>query len=113
MSLNKFVIQTLSPTNVPVAFQTYSGSASTYIRFFEYDQGAGIEADDDEQQAVHYIQVDIFSPGNYTQLIKDTKSLMKQAGFKKTSGETELYENDTKLFHKVLRFYFVTNNEEE
>ncbi|WP_156290786.1 hypothetical protein [Oceanobacillus salinisoli] len=112
MNLNSLIINTLNPTGVPVAYQNYTGSESTYIRFFEFDQGAGVEADDEEQNSVHYIQVDIFSSGNYLSLVKQVKDLMKQADFKK-NHETELFEDDTKLYHKVLRFYFISKNEEE
>lgn len=113
MSLNSLILTTLANVGAPVAFLNYTGTASTYIRFFEYDNGAGVEADDEEQHVVHWIQIDIFSPGNYMSIVKFIKESMKQAGFKKTHGETELYEEDTKLFHKVLRFYYVSKTKEE
>jgi hypothetical protein len=39
------------------------------------------------------------------------KQLMKEAGFRRTT-ETDLYEPDTKIYHKVLRFSYVEEREE-
>lgn len=111
MSLNSLILSTLGNLNVPVNPLNYSGSAQTYITFFEYDQRAGVEADDGEGATVYYIHLDIYSPGNYLSLVEQVKGSMKRAGFKK-NAETEMYENDTKLFHKVLRFYFISETEE-
>lgn len=111
MSLNQLILNTLADIGAPVAFQNYTGNESTYIRFFEYDQGAELEADDEEIYTGHYVHLDIFSPGNYLPLVKVVKRKMKQAGFVK-NAETEMYEEETKLFHKVLRFYFISETEE-
>ncbi|KMJ54993.1 hypothetical protein AB685_29580 [Bacillus sp. LL01] len=111
MNINSLILSTLGDVGVPVSFLNYTGSDQTYITFFEYDQGALLEADDEEVSTVYYIQVDVYSPGNYLNLVNQVKQKMKQAGFKK-NAETEMYENDTKLFHKVLRFYFISETEE-
>lgn len=111
MSLNQLIIETLKDVGAPSDYLNYSGTERTYITFFEYDQGAGLEADDEEQSAIHYIQIDIYSPGNFLSVVKNVKRKMKQARFKK-NFETEMYENDTKLYHKVLRFYFISETEE-
>jgi hypothetical protein len=107
MSLNKLIIDTLKPVGVPVAFQTYSGTATTYITFFEYNQFSALNADDEERQTAHFIQVDIWSKGDYTSIVDQVKQRMKEAGFIRTT-ETELYEPETKIYHKVLRFSYVS-----
>jgi hypothetical protein len=38
MSINSMILTTLKAVGVPVSFQTYKGSAPTYITFFEYNQ---------------------------------------------------------------------------
>jgi len=111
MSLSGLILSTLSNVGAPVAYHNYTGGGSTYVRFFPMPQ-TQFSADDDETYTTHYIQVDIFSPGNYLNLVKETKKLLKQAGFRK-NFEDELYEKDTKLYHKVLRFYYITKSEEE
>ena len=111
MNLNQLILETLKDVGASSNYMNYTGSESTYVTFFEYDQGAGLEADDEEQNTVHYVQIDIYSRGNFLSIVKNVKRKMKQAGFKK-NFETEMYEDDTKLFHKVLRFYFISETEE-
>jgi hypothetical protein len=106
MSLNPMILNTLKPLNVPVSFQTYTGTALTYITFFEFNQTPAFHADDEEIQSNHSIQIDIWSKGDYIELVKQVKTEMNKVGFKRTF-ETELYESDTKIYHKVLRFNYV------
>ncbi|PLR93192.1 tail completion protein gp17 [Bacillus sp. T33-2] len=106
MSLNSLIINTLKPLSVPVAFQTYTGTATTYITFFEFNQNGALHGDDSELKSRHSIQVDIWSKGDYTTLAKQVKEKLIEAGFTRTM-ETEFFEADTKIYHKVLRFNFV------
>lgn len=108
--MNKLIVDTLKPLNVPVSFATYNQTVDTYVVFLEYNQMSAMQADDDEYRTVHYFQVDIFSKGNYGTLTKQVKSLMKQAGFKRMF-ESETYEEDMKKFRKILRFSYITKGE--
>ncbi|SFL38855.1 hypothetical protein SAMN04487943_101301 [Gracilibacillus orientalis] len=103
--MNKLIIDTLESTGIPVAYEKYRGSESEYIRFFYLPQ-VDFQADDDETYETVYIQVDIFTPGNPKNYAKQVKQLLKEVGFKK-NFEHETYEEDTKLFHYVLRFYTI------
>jgi hypothetical protein len=47
--------------------------------------------------------VDIWSKGDYTSLVDQVKSKMKEIDFIRTS-EVDLYEHDTEIYHKALRF---------
>lgn len=105
MNINSLVISTLAPTGVPVNFQSYTGNATTYITFFEYNQQGTLFGDDTEQRTQYSIQVDVWSKGNYTHVVEQVRALMIGSGFIRNS-EGELYENDTKTFHKYFRFYF-------
>lgn len=106
MSINQLVINALSGLNVPVNFQTYEGTAQTYITFFCYLENGELYADDIQQGTAYYIQVDVWSKGNYSTIVKQVKSAMKQAGFSFLSAY-DLYEEDVKVYHKVLRFYYL------
>lgn len=112
MSLNNKIIQILSATGVPVSFQRYDGSEPTYITFSEYNQGGKLHADDQEIRSQHSIQVNVWSNGNYISLVKQVKSLLKESGFIRNS-EFDDYDEETKTYNKVLRFYFYTKTEEE
>ena len=88
----------------------YNNTASTYIVFTEYNQASFLNADDDEQFTKHFYQVDVFSNGNYLELVKDVKRLMKQAGFGRMF-ESETYDEDMKKFRKIIRFSYISKNE--
>lgn len=105
MNLNKLIIDTLSPL-VLTLFQTYSGSIFPHITFFEVNQQSALNADDEEELTTHSLQVDVWSLGDYTSLVEQVKTSLIAIGFTR-SFETEFYENDTKIYHKVLRFNFV------
>lgn len=105
--MNKLIIDTLKSLGVPVSFQVYSGAETTYITFFNYLENVESYADNKETSISNYIQVNVFSKGDYTALVNSVLDALKQAGFRRTYV-TELYENDTKLYHKIIR---ITKNE--
>lgn len=105
MNLNSLIFNTLKPLNVPVSFLTYAGTTRPYIVFYEIDQRSTLNADDEEKETGHSIQVDVFHTGNYNSLVDQVKQLMIAAGFSRSS-EQDFYETDTKLYHKVLRFSY-------
>lgn len=107
--ISKLVRATLKPLGLPVALQHYDGNANQYITYFEYLQrGEGFE-DNEESQVGHYYQVDVWSKTNYNTLVTNTKKVMKDAGFVRKM-ESELYEKETKTFHKVLRYFYLEEN---
>lgn len=101
--MNRLILDTLKDIGAPVAFEEYTGKEPTYVRFFYLPQ-IQFSSDDDERYTTHFVQVDIFSPGNLINLSNNVKRKMKQAGFRK-NYEVDKYEEDTKLYHKLLRFW--------
>ena len=102
--MSKSIIDALSPLGVPVSLQTYSGAATTYITYFHYIEKAESYANNEETSTGDYIQVNVWSKGNYSVLVKSVTEALKQEGFRRTYA-TELYEDDTKLFHKIIRVF--------
>lgn len=108
--INKRVIDTLKPLGVPVGFQKYTGKETTYITFHEYFQ-KGEEFEEDEEAFIgHYVQVDIWSKIDYSNLVGNIKILLHTAGFKRLD-ESDFYEPDTGLYHKGLKFYYLEAKE--
>lgn len=105
MTISKKVREVLKPTGVPVVKLKYSGEESTYITFFQYNEMGSLYADDEELESRLSIQVDVWSIGDYTELVKEVKRLMYNAGFRRNSLR-ETYEDDTKIFHTVIRYYY-------
>lgn len=102
--MNDIVMDTLKGLNIPIQFQVYTGKEKTYITFFEYNmQNEGYSEDEIEVEG-YYFQIDIWSVEDYTELVKKTKKLLEANNFRFIDQE-DLYEKDTKIFHKGLRYW--------
>lgn len=106
MSLNAKIINALKPTDVPVAFSTFNNNASQYIIFNTYNEASFYNADDVEQVTKLFIQVDVFSEGDYTNLVKQVDQLMRDAGFGRMFA-SETYDDEAKKFRKIFRFSYL------
>ncbi len=103
MSINQSVLAALAPLDVPVSFQTYSGKETSYITFFTYLDRTLLHADDAEVVGGFYVQIDLWSKVDYTELARNIHSLMTQAGFYKVNFH-DLYEKNSTTYHKVMRY---------
>lgn len=104
MSINQAVMTALKEIGVPVRFQTYTGTADSYITFFTYLEKPEQHADDKERTTGYYVQIDVWSKGDYTNLVNAVHKKMLAAGFTKQYFY-DLYENDLKIYHKAMRFF--------
>lgn len=115
ININTKIINILKPLKslgVPVSFQTHKGLECTYIVFNEYLNQGEEFSEDDEEITGHYIQINLFSKIDYTNLIKTIKTLMKKAGFKRLA-EYDLYDTETRYYNHVFRFFYLEESEEE
>lgn len=101
--INKIVIRALEDVRVSVTFQTYKGKEDTYITFFTYLDKSEQYADDEELITGYYVQIDVWSKGDYTDLVNKVHNRMKKVGFIKLNFY-DMYENDLKIYHKVMRY---------
>lgn len=79
------------------------GVNAPYVTFYELTNFDSHYADDTAIASEIHIQISIFSPASTTQITEQVDNTMKSIGFTRTSA-TDLYEGDTKLYHKALRF---------
>ena len=103
MSVSKEVINTLKDIGVPVSFQTSKTDKFPYVTFFTYLDTGMLHSDDKETITGYFVQVDVWSKTDYTSLVKDIQGSMLAANFIKQQYH-DLYEPDTKVYHKVMRF---------
>jgi hypothetical protein len=104
MSINTKVLQALGGIGAPVSFQTYSGTDFPYITFFTYLEQPEQHADDEELITGHYVQVDVWSKTDYTELVNSVHQRVLAAGFTKLNFY-DLYEQDLGIYHKAMRFF--------
>lgn len=106
-------ITSLVGNNIYFLHKDESIKTDTYIEYEiiseKYEDYCG-----NDNLAIDYIfQVDIFSKGNYEPIEKIIKEILKEKDYKFSNG-ADLYENDTKLYHKAMRFnYKLIKNESE
>ncbi|MDU0153981.1 hypothetical protein [Bacillus cabrialesii] len=114
MNVRSIITKVLKPLNIPVVFLSYKGEDETYIRFFFYNQAPAFSAEDQEKQTGHYVQIDVFTKSGteYARLEKGVKDLLVEAGFV-FRNQNDDYEPETEIYHKILRFFYAQNTEEE
>ena len=102
--MNKEILAALKDIGVPVRFQTHTGKEESYITFFTYLNRPELHSDDRELITGNFIQIDVWSKRDYTDLVDSVHQKMIDAGFIKLNFY-DLYETDTKTYHKVMRFF--------
>lgn len=92
-----------------VYFLHANNAAPPYIEYEIFDEQGEEWAENKEIATSYYIQVDIFSKTDYTALEEKIKEKLLNAGFERSMA-ADLYEKDTELYHKAMRFIFTTDN---
>lgn len=115
ININEKVYSTLlksrSANKIPVRFMKYEGEEDTFITFMVYFAQENEYYDDERTAKEYYIKIDIFSKNSYTDIIEDVITTMKENGFEYESEASDLYEEDTKLYHKPIRFRWIERGE--
>jgi hypothetical protein len=104
--INKLIIDSLKPLNIPVSLLKYTGSSDEYIVFQEYLQQSEGFSEDDEELTGHYIQLNLFTKGDNTSLVQQTKELLNNSGFKR-QNEYDLFDNETGFYNHVFRYFYL------
>ncbi|AFH62264.1 tail completion protein gp17 [Paenibacillus caseinilyticus] len=73
------------------------------ITFFEISNVDDGYADDSVISSQIVIQVDVWNKTNTSAIADRVDAVMKNIGFSR-SGSADLYENDTGIFHKAMRY---------
>ena len=97
---------TVDTVTIPVSFLRYDGKKTTYITYQQTDSNDPFSGDDELQNYVDFYDFDIYSEGNYLPIVEAVKTLLTDNGFRwqPTRSSGDLYEDETKLFHKTLSF---------
>ena len=92
--------------SIPVSFLRYNGKSITYVTYMHYDSANSFSGDDELLGYVDYYDFDIYSKGNYLNIVESIKQLLKQNGFMFQPSRTspDMYEDDTGYYHKTLSF---------
>ena len=94
----------ISGNDIPVAHLRYKGSSKTFVTWTITGETPALTANDEDLCSICSVDVDIFSDGNYLDIVKEIKRIMKNNDWVWVEDSTEMYEEDTKLYHKTCSF---------
>ena len=95
---------TVNGTSVPVAHLRYKGESRTFIVWSITSETPELVADDEPLYSVVSVDIHIYSDGNYLDAITEIKRLMKENEWVWVEDSSEMYEEDTGLYHKTITF---------
>lgn len=97
---------TVDGVKIPVKFLKYEGHDEPYVTYMQQDADNSYSGDDDLLGYVDYYDFDVYSKGNYTNIIEELKRILKENEFvwQPSRSSQDFYENDTGYYHKTLNF---------
>lgn len=103
---------TIDGNKIPVAFLRYDGNSTSYVTFMQTDADEALSADDNLVNYVEYYDFDVYSKGNYTNIVEGIKLILEAHGFRwQPSRDSEdMFEDDTGYYHKTLSFAIERSN---
>ena len=110
MKIKKYLRQVLNQKSIidllpdkKVYFLHADNPKAPYIEYEIINVQGAEYAENKERTSEYLVQVDIFSLGNYSEIEDAVYNTMIEAGFDRYD-ENDMYEKDTKLYHKGFRF---------
>lgn len=95
---------TVNGENIPIAHLRYDGKSKRFITWTLLDEVPSLSANDEPLFSVCSVDIDIFSDSNYLDIIREIKKIMKNSEWVWVGDSPEMYEEDTKLYHKTCSF---------
>lgn len=103
MNIRKKTKMALDKLDITSGYQEIVNPPETYITFFEYDYEYEY-SDDEVLRAVYIVQVDLWTKNpKYKNTEKEIIEAMTSEDFL-LDDEEDLYEKETKIYHKAFRF---------
>lgn len=95
---------TVDGVAIPVEWLKYKGDLKTYIVFSDISETPELCADNECVYSTKQYDFDIFSDGNYLNILKAVKQKLKTNGWTWVEDSPTMYEEDTGLYHITTTF---------
>ena len=104
--MNKLIFDIMSSfavdgVEIPVEWLKYKGSSTTYIVFSDLGETPASHSDDECGYSTIQFDFDIYTKGNYLNILKEVKKRLKENGFSWVEDSPTMFEEDTGLYHKT------------
>ena len=96
--------ENIGDAQIPVAHLRYKGDSRTFVTWTITGEAPSLSANDEDLCSICSVDVDIFSEGNYLDVMKEIKQKMKNNDWVWTEDSEEMYEEDTELYHRTCSF---------
>ena len=97
---------TVDGVSIPVKFLRYEGHGEPYVVYMQQDSNNSFSGDDDLLGYVEYYDFDVYSRGNFLNIVESIKEKLKDNGFvwQPSRSSQDFFETDTGYYHKTLNF---------
>ncbi len=89
---------------IPISFMRYGGDKTAYLTYYTWLESPELFFDDDYHTEIIYGTIDIFSKGNFKNILEEVKKKLKENGLTWTDNGPETFEEDTGFFHVPVNF---------
>lgn len=96
---------------IPVKWLKYKGNLTKYVVFSSLGEKPEAFADDECQYSANQFDFDIYSDGNYTNILKEVKKRLQQNGWTWVEDSNDMFEEDTGLYHKTTTWKIENYNQ--
>ena len=100
---------TVDGVEIPVAYMFYEGHGEPFVVYMQQDADKSLSGDDELIGYVDYYDFDVYSKGNWKNIVESVKAKLKENGFvwQPSRSSQDFYETDTKYYHKTLNFAYL------
>lgn len=90
--------------SIPVEHLRYTGKSKTFVTWTMLTETPGMNGDNKSLYSVCPVDIDIYSDGNYLDIMNEVKKIMEENEWVWTENSEEMYEDDTGLYHRTMTF---------
>lgn len=97
---------TVNGVLIPVKYLYYMGHGEPYVVWMQEDATNSLTGDDSLIGYADYYDFDIYSKGNFLEIVEEVKRILTEAGFvwQLSKSSSDMYEVETGYYHKTLNF---------
>lgn len=101
---NTEIEEALDDIKVEHGYMHYDGDADTYITYMQTDKSNTLAGDNTVIGCVVYYDFDIYSRGNWLDLVDTLVETMEGYGwtYEPSRDSPDMYETDTRFYHKTI-----------
>lgn len=104
--MNKFIFDIMSSlivdgVEIPVEWLKYKGDLTAYVVFSDLGETPAHHTDDECEYSTIQFDFDIYSKGNYLNILKAVKQKLKENGFTWVEDSPTMFEEETGFYHKT------------